>query len=98
MTSPTDGVGAAPAIGQVRPFDAELARAAITILGGNWHGHSTVPSRGLYPHQWSWDSAFIALGLRHWAPHRAATERSACSGRSGPTGASAHRVQPRRPA
>ena len=44
------------------------------MLIGNWHGHSTVPSRGLYPHQWSWDSAFIALGLRHWAPRRAATE------------------------
>ena len=44
------------------------------VLIDNWHGHSTVPSRGLYPHQWSWDSAFIALGLRHWAPRRAATE------------------------
>ena len=55
-------------------FDAPLARAAIAVLGRNWHGHSTVPSRGLYPHQWSWDSAFIALGLRHWAPRRAATE------------------------
>ncbi len=55
-------------------FDAQLARAAIAVLGRNWHGHSTVPSRGLYPHQWSWDSAFIALGLRHWAPRRAATE------------------------
>lgn len=56
------------------PIDVELARAAITVLGQNWHGHSTVPSRSLYPHQWSWDSAFIALGLRHWAPRRAATE------------------------
>ncbi len=74
MTDPADTARAAPATGQVAPFDAELARAAITTLGGNWHGHSTVPSRGLYPHQWSWDSAFIALGLRHWAPRRAATE------------------------
>ncbi len=51
-----------------------LLREALQVLIGNWHGHSTVPSRGLYPHQWSWDSAFIALGLRHWAPRRAATE------------------------
>ena len=54
MTDPADTARAAPATGQVAPFDAELARAAITTLGGNWHGHSTVPSRGLYPHQWSW--------------------------------------------
>jgi hypothetical protein len=51
-----------------------LLRDAVHVLIDNWHGHSTVPSRSLYPHQWSWDSAFIALGLRHWAPKRAATE------------------------
>lgn len=33
-----------------------------------------MPSRGLYPHQWSWDSAFIAIGLRHLSPLRAQTE------------------------
>ncbi|MEU9289752.1 hypothetical protein AB0D57_35140 [Streptomyces sp. NPDC048275] len=48
-------------------------RAART-LEGNWTGTSTVPSRGLYPHQWSWDSAFIAIGLRHLSPLRAQTE------------------------
>ena len=51
-----------------------LERAAIRVLGNNWHGHATVPSGGLYPHQWSWDSAFIAFGLQHWAPQRAAAE------------------------
>ncbi|GGZ72549.1 hypothetical protein GCM10010389_07400 [Streptomyces echinoruber] len=49
------------------------ARAA-GVLDGNWTGTSTVPSRGLYPHQWSWDSAFIAIGLRHLSPLRAQTE------------------------
>ncbi|KUO22237.1 MGH1-like glycoside hydrolase domain-containing protein [Streptomyces dysideae] len=44
------------------------------MLEGNWTGTSTVPSRGLYPHQWSWDSAFIAIGLRHLSPLRAQTE------------------------
>jgi len=44
------------------------------VLEGNWTGASTVPSRGLYPHQWSWDSAFIAIGLRHLSPLRAQTE------------------------
>lgn len=44
------------------------------MLEGNWTGTSTVPSHGLYPHQWSWDSAFIAIGLRHLSPLRAQTE------------------------
>jgi len=44
------------------------------VLADNWTGTSTVPSRGLYPHQWSWDSAFIAIGLRHLSPLRAQTE------------------------
>ena len=47
---------------------------AARVLEGNWTGASTVPSRGLYPHQWSWDSAFIAIGLRHLSPLRAQTE------------------------
>ncbi|MZF89439.1 hypothetical protein [Streptomyces sp. SID5643] len=47
---------------------------AAQVLEGNWTGASTVPSRGLYPHQWSWDSAFIAIGLRHLSPLRAQTE------------------------
>ena len=51
-----------------------LERAAIRVLGNNWHGHATVPSGSLYPHQWSWDSAFIAFGMQHWAPRRAAAE------------------------
>ncbi|MDQ1019640.1 hypothetical protein QFZ43_006189 [Streptomyces afghaniensis] len=44
------------------------------MLEAGWTGSSTVPSRGLYPHQWSWDSAFIAIGLRHLSPLRAQTE------------------------
>ncbi|MFE9094043.1 trehalase family glycosidase [Streptomyces sp. NPDC007264] len=47
---------------------------AARVLEDNWTGTSTVPSRGLYPHQWSWDSAFIAIGLRHLSPLRAQTE------------------------
>ncbi|MFE2045130.1 hypothetical protein ACFXAZ_30300 [Streptomyces sp. NPDC059477] len=48
--------------------------AAARVLEQNWTGTSTVPSRGLYPHQWSWDSAFIAIGLRHLSPLRAQIE------------------------
>ncbi|MFY1676796.1 MGH1-like glycoside hydrolase domain-containing protein [Streptomyces sp. WMMC905] len=49
-------------------------RRAARVLADNWTGASTVPSRRLYPHQWSWDSAFIAIGLRHVSPLRAQTE------------------------
>ncbi|MGJ5828143.1 MGH1-like glycoside hydrolase domain-containing protein [Streptomyces ossamyceticus] len=51
-----------------------LHRGAAEVLEGNWTGTSTVPSRRLYPHQWSWDSAFIAIGLSHLSPLRAQTE------------------------
>ncbi|MDQ1070711.1 MGH1-like glycoside hydrolase domain-containing protein [Streptomyces canus] len=56
--------------GSSHPLHVRAAR----VLEGNWTGASTVPSRGLYPHQWSWDSAFIAIGLRHLSPLRAQTE------------------------
>lgn len=51
-----------------------LWAGAARVLAENWTGTSTVPSRGLYPHQWSWDSAFIAIGLRHLSPLRAQRE------------------------
>ncbi len=34
----------------------------------------TKPAPNLYPHQWSWDSAFIALGLAHLDNRRAVRE------------------------
>ena len=42
-----------------------LASDARAVLDANWLGASTLPSRTLYPHQWNWDSAFIAIG-RSW--------------------------------
>jgi hypothetical protein len=51
-----------------------VAEAASRVLIENWRGASTVPAGGLYPHQWSWDSAFIAIGLRHLSPRRAQLE------------------------
>jgi hypothetical protein len=53
---------------------ADLDRAARRILVTNWRRHATVPAARLYPHQWSWDSAFIAIGLRHLSPARAQRE------------------------
>lgn len=52
----------------------DLIGACITVLEQNWRGRYTVPASGLYPHQWSWDSAFIAIGLRHVSPRRAQQE------------------------
>jgi hypothetical protein len=54
--------------------ESELLEAAQDILDGNWTGHSTVPSPSLYPHQWSWDSAFIAIGLSWHHQERAQSE------------------------
>ena len=53
--------------------DARLARRALAVLDANWLGHGTRPSL-LYPHQWSWDSACIAMGYARWNQARAETE------------------------
>ena len=52
---------------------AQLARRALDVLDANWLGHGTRPSL-LYPHQWSWDSACIAMGYARWNQDRAETE------------------------
>lgn len=51
-----------------------LRNRAREVLDRNWMGASTKPAPDLYPHQWSWDSAFIAIGRTHDRPERAATE------------------------
>jgi len=50
-----------------------LDRAA-AVLQRNDHGSYTIPAENLYPHQWLWDSCFIAIGLRWLDPTRAQTE------------------------
>ncbi len=56
----------------MRPEDI-TARAA-AVLRENDMGTWTRASPTLYPHQWSWDSAFIAIGLAHLDTVRAAGE------------------------
>ncbi|MEQ3553696.1 hypothetical protein WIS52_24755 [Pseudonocardia nematodicida] len=51
-----------------------IRAAAVAVLGKNWEHDHTVPSRRLYPHQWSWDSAFTAVGWAHVDPERARLE------------------------
>lgn len=53
---------------------AELMEQARAVLAANWIGASTKPSPRLYPHQWSWDSAFIAIGYAHYDQQRAGQE------------------------
>jgi glucosylglycerate hydrolase len=47
---------------------------ATDILRRNGLKSWTKPAPSLYPHQWSWDSAFIALGLAHVDNRRATDE------------------------
>ncbi|PID30937.1 glycoside hydrolase [Candidatus Saccharibacteria bacterium] len=51
-----------------------LDEQARVILAANDRGNYTVPAEGLYPHQWLWDSCFIAIGLRHIDVDRAQSE------------------------
>ena len=53
---------------------ADLVAVAELVLDQNWLGRATKPAPRLYPHQWSWDSAFIAIGNARRAPGRATTE------------------------
>ncbi|MFC7531309.1 trehalase family glycosidase [Actinoplanes sp. GCM10030250] len=50
---------------------AELWTSAAGVLDANWAGDHTVPSRALHPHQWSWDTAFAAIGLAYVNQSRA---------------------------
>jgi hypothetical protein len=71
--------GAPPATEPVP--DAELIGRAKAVLEANWLGHGTSPSLRLYPHQWSWDAACIAMGYASWNQARAEEElRSLFSG------------------
>jgi hypothetical protein len=54
--------------------DESFAQQALAVLEENWLGHATSPSPRLYPHQWSWDSACIAIGYSTWNQERAQTE------------------------
>ncbi len=52
----------------------DLSTAAAAVLKDNDRGLYTVPAKDLYPHQWLWDSCFIAIGLRHLDVERAKLE------------------------
>ncbi len=47
---------------------------AVDVLKENDHGSYTVPTKGLYPFQWNWDSCLTAIGQAHYDEARAWTE------------------------
>ena len=52
----------------------DLQTRAINILRENDRGGFTVPTAGLYPYQWNWDSVFVALGFSTFDEARACEE------------------------
>lgn len=54
--------------------DARLRAAATGVLRDNDRGALTVAAPSLYPHLWSWDAAFVAIGLARIDVPRAVTE------------------------
>lgn len=60
---------------EARSWDLHHAiERAKQILDANWSGRSTIPAPGLYPHQWNWDSGFIAIGRSRFDQTRAEHE------------------------
>ena len=52
----------------------ELDRTARRVLAQNDLGTMVAAAPRLYPHQWSWDAAFISVGLARVSVSRALTE------------------------
>lgn len=52
----------------------DLVEQAKAVLKKNDRGLYTIPAADLYPHQWLWDSCFIAMGQRHYDVERAKLE------------------------
>jgi hypothetical protein len=53
---------------------ADIYNHALEILRENDQGSYTIPTKGLYPFQWNWDSCLTALGQSHFDEARAWTE------------------------
>lgn len=55
-------------------MSADLDALARSILKDNDLGGYTIPTKGLYPYQWNWDSIFVALGFATFDQDRALEE------------------------
>lgn len=72
--------------------ETELAARAVAILKENDRGAYTVPTKGLYPFQWNWDSCLTALGQRHYDEARAWLEIETLMAHQWPDGMVPHIV------
>lgn len=61
-------------VGRRKLGPTELAIGAAWVLGSNDTGTMVTAAPKLYPHMWSWDAAFISIGLAHLDVDRAALE------------------------
>lgn len=69
---PTPDAAASPEI-EHRQL-AQAVERAKEVLRGNQYDGRTRASRRLYPHQWNWDTGFIARGYLHFDPPQAYRE------------------------
>jgi glycogen debranching enzyme len=69
-----------------------LRDLAIEVLKENDLGTYTVPTKGLYPFQWNWDSCLTALGQAHFDEARAWTEIETLFAQQWPDGMVPHIV------
>ncbi len=72
--------------------ESQLLEEARKVLAKNDRGKWTVPHENLYPHQWLWDSCFIAIGLRQLDIDRAQTEIKSLLRGQWSTGMLAHMI------
>jgi len=56
------------------PDQSKIFDLAVEVLKENDQGGYTIPTKGLYPFQWNWDSCLTALGQSHFDEARAWTE------------------------
>ncbi|RYE83505.1 MAG: hypothetical protein EOP19_13715 [Hyphomicrobiales bacterium] len=56
------------------PETEKIYDLALEVLKENDQGSYTVPTKGLYPFQWNWDSCLTAIGQFHYDESRAWTE------------------------
>ncbi|MFF6980185.1 hypothetical protein ACFZAV_21165 [Streptomyces sp. NPDC008343] len=88
----TTALPADPPIQRTRLTDEVLAAQAAYILRGNDLGSMTTAAPRLYPHMWSWDAAFIAIGIARLNVGRAITEMDTLLGAQWSTGMIPHIV------
>lgn len=73
-------------------LDGRLAAVCRATLERDDRGSYTVPAPLTYPHQWNWDSAFVALGWLEISPERAWRELESLLAAQQPNGLVPHLI------